>query len=190
MSFGLADGVASAFSEASVDALVVDTGAAVGAFFVGLTFTADTVGEGVSGVARWAGAHRSFALSSVESWSANGVLTAGVRLAEILGNKFAAADEGIASHVTWAGADWSQSTEVAVGVDTAGSVAWVLADSVETGWFRSGTVNVSVALWAALDRWISEVVLWTFANSAVIDDSRARRALSAECTRFNTFVGG
>jgi hypothetical protein len=103
-------------------------------FTVRLTFASDARGKSVSGVAWWACADWSLTLSPVVARRANGIASTWIWSAQVFWNELTAADEGIASHVSWAGADWSQPTEVAVSVGATCAITRILADSVVASW--------------------------------------------------------
>lgn len=134
MSLGLADGVGAALSEAWIGASVVDASAVIAALVVRLTFASDAGCKRVSGVAWWACADGTLALCSVIAGCANGVASAWIRAAQIFRHELSAADERIASHVAGTRADGRQTAKVAVSVDTARTVARILADSIVTSW--------------------------------------------------------
>lgn len=107
---------------------------------VQLTFTAFTRYKSVADVASRAGAHGPLGPSAVVSGSALGVSTARVGLAKVTGFERPAVGEGVSGHVSWAGADWGQSTEMALGVGSAG---------VDTG-VHTGVVDASGLVAGAL----------------------------------------
>lgn len=60
--------------------------------------------------------------------------------------EWTAESEGISSHVSGAGADRSESSEVAVSVHTTHSIAWVNTRVVDTCWLVAGAFTVGFTL--------------------------------------------
>lgn len=143
--------------------------------------------QGVSCVSRGAGTDGSFLVATIVSRRTDGIRTTRVRVAQILLCKWPAADERITGHITRTAANRCQSAQITVRPNTAGSVAGILADTIDARGTSSRTIPITEALRTALAKRTTDVPLWTFANCSVASNAGTGGTLAALITPIHTF---
>jgi len=135
-----------------------------------------------------ASAHWSFLVVPIEPRGALSVNSARVRIAQITLFEGSAKGVGVASHVSGAGADGGNISQLAVGVNAAGTFAGVLALVVVTSGFVSWAVAVMGAFGLARGEWVADVVRWALADRRMVPDCLANGVCTASRTGTLTFI--